>query len=81
MEKLYDANDTFGEYLERGEQAGVIDFSLRIVRTPEGFLDFCIHPQGKDGETGDFSVSAGFVNKLKKGAGSSRPLGKPLIGS
>lgn len=72
---------TFQEYLERAEQSGVIDFSLRIVRTPEGKLDFYIHPAGKDGETGDFTVSASFVSKLNVGAGSSRPLAAPLVGS
>ena len=73
--------DTFEEYLERGEQAGVIDFHLRIARTPEGKLDFYIHPQGKDGETGDFTVSAAFVSKLDCGAGSSRTTSPPLSGS
>lgn len=68
------------EYLERAEQCGVIDFHLRIVRTPEGFLDFCIHPQDRDGETGDFTVSGAFVRKIIT-AGSSRPIGKPLLGS
>lgn len=73
--------DTLQEYFDRGEAAGTIDYALRIVRTPEGFLDFYIRPQDKDGETGDFTVSGGFVRKLENGAGSSRPVGKPLLGS
>lgn len=74
-------DDTFQEYLERAEKAGVIDFHMRIVRTPEGKLDFYIHPQNVSGETGDFTVSAAFVSKLDVGAGSSRPTSTPLIGS
>ena len=30
--------DTFQEYLERAAAKGEIDFSLRILRTPEGLL-------------------------------------------
>lgn len=75
------ADDTFQEYLERAEANGVIDFHVRIVRSPQGKLDFYIHPQGKDGETGDFTVAAAFVTKLDVGAGSSRPLSTPLLGS
>lgn len=73
--------DTFQEYLERGEAKGVSDFSIRIVRNPDGLLDFYIHPDSKDGETADFHVSAGFVNRLDGCAGSARELGKPLLGS
>ena len=75
--------DTFQEYLERAEKAGAIDFHLRIMRTPEGKLDFYIHPQGRDGETGDVTVSAAFVSKIKNrvAAGSSRPIEPPLLGS
>lgn len=65
--------DTFGEFLERAYAAGVIDFSLRVVKSPEGLTDFYIHPSDRDGETGDFHVSAAFVTKLPHGAGSSRP--------
>lgn len=72
---------TFEEFLERAEKAGTIDFHLRTVRSPEGKLDFYIHPQGKDGETGDFTVSAAFVTKLNVGAGSSRTLVAPLTAS
>lgn len=75
------AEDTLQEYLDRGEASGVIDYALRIVRTPEGSLDFYIRPQDKDGETGDFTISGCFVRKLENGAGSSRPAGKPLLGS
>jgi len=67
-------SDTFQEYLERAEKAGVIDLSLRIIRTPEGALDFYIHHTGRDGETGDFTVNGGFVRKLDVGAGSSRQM-------
>ena len=75
--------DTFEEYLERAEKAGVIDFHLRIKRTPQGKLDFCIHPQGRDGETGDFTVSAAFVSKIEShlAAGSSRLTVRGLTGS
>jgi len=81
--KAREPEDTFQEYLERAEKVGVIDFHLRIVRTPEGLLDFYIHPQRCDGETGDFTVSAAFVSKIKNHvvAGSSRPVGSPLLGS
>lgn len=81
--KAREPEDTIQEYLERAETAGVIDFHLRTVRTPEGKLDFYIHPQGHDGETGDFTVSGSFVSKIKGNvaAGSSRPMGKPLLGS
>lgn len=72
---------TFQEYLERSEQAGAIDFALRIARTPDGKLDFYIRPQGRDGETGDFTVSGAFVTKLDVGAGSKRDHGAPLVGS
>lgn len=72
---------TFEKYLADAEQKGVIDFNLRITRTPEGMLDFYIHPAGQDGETGDFSVSGSFVSRLDHGAGSSRPVMRPLLGS
>lgn len=73
----------FQEYLERVERAGIIDFQLRIMRTPEGKLDFYIHPEGRDGETGDFTVSGAFVTKIRGNiaAGSSRPMTQPLLGS
>jgi hypothetical protein len=73
-------SDTFYEYLERAEKDGIIDFSLRIVRNPQGCLHFYIHPYGKDGETGDFSVNGGFVCKLDCAAGSSLPTIR-LVGS
>jgi hypothetical protein len=73
--------DTFEEYLERAENYGVIDFSLRIVRTPQGQLDFYIHPANVSGETGDFAVNGAFVTRLNVGAGSSRKMGSPLLGS
>lgn len=76
-----ETRDTLQDYFERAEAAGIIDFSLRIVRSPEGALDFYIHPDSKNGETGDFHVSAAFVSKLEHAAGSSRPMGKPLLGS
>ena len=74
-------DDTFQEYLERGEQVGAIDYSLRIVRTPDGKLDFYIYPTGRDGETADFTVSGAFVMALDAGAGSKRTHGAPLVGS
>jgi hypothetical protein len=76
-------NDTLQDYLERGEKAGVIDFALRIVRTPQGELDFYIHPAGRDGETADFTVYRGSVVRLTDGAGSPRRRGiaVPLVGS
>lgn len=67
------SRDTFSEYLERHEKNGIVDFRLRLVRTPEGLLDFYMYPMGKDGETGDFHVSGTFVSKLEVAAGSSRP--------
>ena len=73
--------DTFEDYLVRAEREGIIDFHLRIMRTPQGGLDFYIHPQDRDGETGDFKISGGFVVKLKHGAGSSRVGSAQLIGS
>lgn len=81
--KVREPEDTFEEYLERAEKAGAIDFHLRIMRTPQGKLDFYIHPQGRNGETGDFTVSAAFVSKIKNhvAAGSSRPIEEPLHGS
>ena len=62
---------------------GVIDFHLRIVKSPEGLLDFYIHPENKDGETGDFHVSGGFVTRVPGGlcAGSSRQVSSPLVSS
>src|SRR5262249_18501762 len=76
-------DDTLEDYLMRAEAAGAIDFHLRIVRSPQGKLDFYIHPQDRDGETGDFSVSGGFVTKVPDNlaAGSSRKMAKPLLGS
>lgn len=73
--------DTLQDYFERAEVSEIIDFHLRIIRSPEGKLDFYLHPQNRDGETGDFTVSGGFVSKLNVGAGSSRAMAKPLIGS
>ncbi|MCK9994271.1 MAG: hypothetical protein Dbin4_02791 [Alphaproteobacteria bacterium] len=66
--------DTLEAYFERAEMQGVIDFHLRIMRTPEGKLDFYIHPQNQNGETGDFTVSGTSVEKIKNNvaAGSSR---------
>ena len=74
---------TLQEYFERAEAGGVIDFKLRIVRSPEGLLDFYVHPDGHNGETGDFHVSGSFVTKVpgKLAAGSSRPTAAPLLGS
>lgn len=72
--------DTIFDYFTRAEKNGVIDFSLRIVLSPEGALDFYIYPTGKDGETGDFTVNGAFVSKLDVGAGSSRRMIK-LVGS
>lgn len=69
----YLAADTLQEFLERGEKSGVIDFSLRILRNPEGDLDFYVRPASVSGETADFTVSGGFVSRLKGAAGSSRP--------
>lgn len=73
--------NTLQEYFDRAETAGITTFTLRTLRSPEGKLDFCIHPQGRDGETGDFTVSGAFVSKLGVAAGSSRPVTKPLVGS
>lgn len=66
--------NTLHDYFERAEKAGVIDFHLRIMRTPEGLLDFYIHPSNQAGETGDFAVIGEFVAQLPDGvgAGSSR---------
>jgi|GEM_PF-3216521 len=71
---------TFEEYLASAEAEGVVDFHIRIVRTPEGLLDFYIHPQDRDGDTGDFAVAGGVVRRLVHGAGSSRPTNQ-LVGS
>jgi hypothetical protein len=72
---------TLEEYFERAESGGIADFHLRTMRTPENRIDFYIHPQGRDGETGDFTVSGGFVTKLEVAAGSSRKSDPPLLGS
>ncbi len=78
----YLSHDTFQEFLERGEKRGIIDFTLRVMRTPQGDLDFYIRPANRDGETADYTVSGGFVSRLRVGAGSSRPGGRvKLIGS
>lgn len=74
-------DDTLEDYFRRAEKDGVIDFHLRTMRTPEGLLDFYIHPQNRDGETGDFHVSGAFITKSKFGAGSSRSTVEPLLGS
>lgn len=76
------AGDTFEDFLMRAESNGMIDFHLRIVRSPEGLLDFYIHPQDRDGETGDFHVGGGFVTRVSGGlaAGSSRRVIR-LVGS
>jgi hypothetical protein len=74
---------TFNGYLEINEVAGIIDFHLRIVRGPDG-LDFYIHPQGKDGLTGDFTIINGnLVLPIEGGraAGSRRKRHGPLISS
>lgn len=65
--------DTIEAYFERAETDGVIDFHLRIMRTQGGKLGFYIHPQNKNGETGDFTVSGTLVEKIKNNlaAGSS----------
>ena len=72
--------DTLFDYLTRAEKDGVIDFAVRIVRSPEGALDFYIHPEGNHGETADFTVNGCFVSKLDVCAGSSRKMIK-LVGS
>ena len=66
--------DTFEKYLARAENEGVIDFRIRTVRTPDGKLDFYIHPQDRNGDTGDFTVSGNMVSKIKNNvaAGSCR---------
>jgi len=64
---------TLQGYFERGEKAGIIDYNLRVVRSPRGDLDFYLHPTGKDGETGDFTVTADRVFALLGvAAGSDR---------
>jgi hypothetical protein len=77
------AEDTFQDFLERAEAANVIDFRMRIVRSPKGHLDFYIHPDGKNGDTGDFHVSGSFVTPMRDNlaTGSDRPNSPPLIGS
>jgi hypothetical protein len=74
--------DTIQEFFDRAMAGGVIDFHLRLVRNPDGLLDFYIHPQGRDGETGDFTVSGAFVTKIRDrlAAGSERPTIQ-LVGS
>lgn len=65
---------TFGEYLASEMDAGRIDFHLRVVRGPNGELDFYIHPQNADGNTGDFTVAGGKVSAIPNGHGAgSRP--------
>lgn len=75
--------DTFQVFLERAEANGVTAFNLCIVRAPEGQLDFYIHPDSKDGETGNYTVNGAFVNQIHDNlaAGSSRKVMKPLLGS
>ena len=65
---------TVQAYLEYAEANGVSDFRLRIVRSPEGHLDFYIHSDGKDGDTGDFNVVGNVVLPLpdRMAAGSRR---------
>lgn len=74
--------DTIQDYFDRAEAKGAIDFHLRIMRNPDGLLDFYIHPQSRDGETGNFTVSGAFVTKIRDGlgAGSQRPTIQ-LVGS
>ena len=80
MTKMND--DTIQEYFDRAEAKGIIDFHLRIIRNPDGLLDFYIHAQSGDGETADYTVSGAFVTKIRDGlgAGSKRPIIK-LAGS
>lgn len=59
-------------YLTDGLRTGVIDYRLRVLTNPDGKLDFYIHPDGRDGETGDFEVIGNAVVPLDVGAGSGR---------
>lgn len=65
---------TFQEFLEAEEKRGVIDFRVRIVRAPNGDLDFYIHPAGVDGATADFSVAGNKLVPIPAGhCAGSRP--------
>jgi len=44
-------------YLRSLIQRGIIDFHLRAEIANDGRVTFCIHPDGKDGETADFEVA------------------------
>ena len=71
---MSNTDDTFDDYLERAKSKNVIDFHLRVMHSPEGALDFYIHPEGMNGETASFTVHGAFVTRLGVAAGSSRSL-------
>ena len=56
--------DTLEAFFKRAKTEGVIDFYLRIGVAKGGHLGFYIHPQNRDGETGDFTVSGSSVKKI-----------------
>ena len=65
---------TFHGYLISEQAKGVVDFSLRLVRGPNGELDFYIHPSNRNGETGDFTVVGNVVLPIEDNhAAGSRP--------
>lgn len=47
---------TFGHYLKRCYEQGIIDFSLRCHQESARVMRFYIHPTGQDGGTEDFHV-------------------------
>lgn len=62
---------TFAGYLETELVEGN-EFRLKVVRNPDGKLDFYIHPDGRDGMTGDFEVVGNVALPLNVAAGSAR---------
>jgi hypothetical protein len=57
----------FYEYLERGRQAGVIEWAVKIFGVRErGKLHIYLHPLGKDGETVDFIIGPNGLALIEK---------------
>lgn len=56
---------------------GKIDFALRAAETEDGHIYFYIHPQGKDGRTGDFYVDNSSPNRVIKVAAPGPLKGAP----
>lgn len=57
LTKALPAGPTLQAYFESNLSMGVIDFSLRTCRLPNGLVGFYVHPAQRSGETAQFIIN------------------------